>query len=191
MRGFAIALLVMFALLAIPLRSYMQPLIIMSAIPFGLVGAIWGHVVMGINLTMLSMFGIVALAGVVVNDSLVLVDFVNRCRADGMAAADAVRVAGTERFRAILLTSLTTFAGLSPLMLERSLQAKFLIPMAVSLAFGVIFSTVITLGLVPVLYMIVEDAKGLFGRITGKTREDPDSPGGPAMRPGDEAQATL
>jgi multidrug efflux pump subunit AcrB len=158
-RGFAIALIMIYALLAVPLRSYAQPLIIMAAIPFGLVGAVWGHMIMGMNLTILSMFGIVALAGVVVNDSLVMVHFINRKRKLQEDIAIAVRQAGVVRFRPILLTSLTTFAGLSPLMMERSLQARFLIPMAVSLAFGVLFATFITLVLVPSAYMILEDIR--------------------------------
>jgi multidrug efflux pump subunit AcrB len=165
LRGFGIALLVIFALLAIPLGSYAQPLVIMSAIPFGLVGAAWGHVIMGINLTILSMFGIVALAGVVVNDSLVLVDLLNRYRAEGHSAAESARRAALRRFRAIVLTSATTFAGLTPLLLERSLQAQFLIPMAVSLAFGVVFSTFITLVLVPSSYLVLEDLRRLGSRL--------------------------
>jgi multidrug efflux pump subunit AcrB len=161
---FYAAMLVIFALLAIPLRSYVQPLIIMTAIPFGMVGAIWGHILMGWDLSMFSIIGMVALSGVVVNDSLVLVDYVNRRVRDGMALREAIASAGGARFRAILLTSLTTFAGLSPLLLERSLQAQFLIPMAISLAFGVLFSTAITLVLVPAVYMILEDVKALAWR---------------------------
>ena len=160
--GFAMALILIYVLLAIPLKSYAQPLIIMAAIPFGLVGAVVGHVLMGLNLTILSMFGIVALAGVVVNDSLILVDYVNRQRRAGVRLFDAVHQAGSARFRPIFLTSLTTFAGLTPLLLEKSLQAKFLIPMAVSLAFGVVFSTVIILFIVPAAYLIMEDLIGLF-----------------------------
>jgi multidrug efflux pump subunit AcrB len=156
-RGFALALFVIYALLAIPFKSYLQPVIVMSAIPFGLIGAIWGHVLMGMDLTVLSMFGIVALTGVVVNDSLVMVDFINRAHRAGRPVTEAIRVAGIQRFRPILLTSLTTFAGLTPLLLERSVQAQFLIPMAVSLAFGVIFATVVTLILVPVGYLMLED----------------------------------
>ena len=156
-RGFVIALLIIYALLAIPLKSYIQPLVIMTAIPFGLVGAILGHLVMGMDLTILSMFGVVALAGVVVNDSLVMVDFINRHRETNDEIAAAVRQAGVVRFRPILLTSLTTFFGLLPLLLERSMQAKFLVPMAVSLAFGMMFATVISLVLVPTGYMIMED----------------------------------
>jgi multidrug efflux pump subunit AcrB len=158
MRGWAIALLAIYALLAVPLRSYLQPLIIMSAIPFGLIGAAWGHALLGMPFSMFSVLGLVALSGVVVNDSLVMVDYVNRCRARGETLATAVRSAGRARFRAILLTSLTTFAGLTPLMLETSPQAQLLIPMGVSLAFGVAFATVIVLILVPVLYLSLEDA---------------------------------
>jgi multidrug efflux pump subunit AcrB len=163
-RGFVIALLAIFALLAVPLRSYLQPFIIMAAIPFGLVGAVWGHLLMGQDLSMFSVIGLVALAGVVVNDSLVLVNYVNEHRAAGIPIAKSVHEAGASRFRPILLTSLTTFAGLTPLMLERSVQAQLLIPMAISLAFGVIFATAITLVLVPALYLIVEDVKASFRR---------------------------
>ncbi len=169
-RGFALALLGIYALLAIPLRSYTQPFIIMSAIPFGLVGAVAGHVIMGINLTILSMFGIVALAGVVVNDSLVMVDFINRKRQENESLAVAVREAGVARFRPILLTSVTTFAGLYPLIAEKSLQAQFLIPMAVSLAFGVVFSTVISLMLVPAGFMVLDDIRGLLVRYRRRAR---------------------
>ena len=163
-KGFSLALLMIFVLLAIPLRSYAQPLLIMAAIPFGFVGAVWGHVITGFDLTILSMFGLVALTGVVVNDSLVMVDFINRHRRANDDLAEAVRMAGVARFRPILLTSLTTFAGLSPLMLERSMQARFLIPMAITLAFGVVFATFITLMLVPAGYMILEDLRGLVSR---------------------------
>ena len=156
------ALLVIFTLLAVPLKSYVQPLIIMSAIPFGVVGAVWGHIVMGLNLTILSLFGVVALTGVVVNDSLVLVDFINRNRRSQLSLSASVRGAGRARFRAILLTSLTTFLGLLPLLLEKSLQAQFLIPMAVSLAFGVLFATVISLVIVPSIYLILDDLQGFL-----------------------------
>ena len=172
-RGFVVALFAIFALLAVPLRSYVQPLIIMLAIPFGLVGAVWGHVIMRMDLTILSMFGIVALTGVVVNDSLVLVDFVNRKLRDGATLGDAVREAGVARFRPIILTSLTTFGGLTPLLLERSMQARFLIPMAVSLAFGVMFATFITLALVPAGYLILEDVRSLPGRLRGRSLSAP------------------
>jgi len=172
MRGFAIALIMIYALLAVPLKSYIQPLVIMLAIPFGLVGAVWGHMIMGLDLTILSVFGIVALAGVVVNDSLVLVDMVNRRRRSGDDVLDAVRHAGQARFRPILLTSVTTFAGLFPLLMEKSLQAQFLVPMAVSLAYGVMFSTVISLVLIPAGYVIMEDLKRGVVQIVGLYRKN-------------------
>ncbi len=171
--GFLIALLAIFALLAVPLRSYLQPLIIMSAIPFGLVGAILGHLLLGMDLTIISMFGIVALAGVVVNDRLVLVDYVNRRRREGLSAEQALRLGGRSRFRPILLTSVTTFLGLTPLLLEKSIQAQFLMPMAVSLAFGVLFATFIALIVLPSADMILEDLLTLFSWLTGR---QPDSP---------------
>ncbi len=169
--GFAMALAIIFVLLAIPFRSYVQPMIVMSVIPFGLIGAVLGHVLMGMNLTMLSIFGVIALTGVVVNDSLVLVDFVNRAVRSGRPLVDAVRQAGVVRFRPILLTSLTTFAGLTPLLLERSLQAQFLKPMAAALGFGVLFATPIVLILVPAQYLILHDLIGVFRKATG--REEP------------------
>jgi multidrug efflux pump subunit AcrB len=162
--GWLLALLVIFALLAVPLRSYTQPLIIMTAIPFGLIGAVWGHLIMGHDFSMFSLIGVVALSGVVVNDSLVLVDYVNRCRRGGAPLLEALVTAGTARFRAILLTSLTTFAGLTPLLLEKSVQAQMLIPMGISLGFGVIFATLITLILVPASYLILDDLVGLVWR---------------------------
>lgn len=167
-RGFVIALLLIYTLLAVPLKSYGQPLIIMFAIPFGLMGAVLGHLIMGLDLTILSMFGIVALTGVVVNDSLILVDYVNRSRRAGSLLSDAVLQGGVARFRPILLTSLTTFGGLTPLLLEKSLQAQFLIPMAVSLAFGVMFSTGVILLLVPVGYLILEDLSSVVIRVFRK-----------------------
>ena len=166
-RGFSIALLAIFALLAVPLRSYLQPIIIMSLIPFGLVGAVLGHLLLGIDLTIISMYGIVALAGVVINDSLILVDYVNRRRREGLALWPAVRRAGRARFRPILLTSVTTFLGLTPLLLEKSIQAQFLIPMAVSLAFGVVFATVIALLFLPSAYLILEDLTGIYKWLFG------------------------
>ena len=172
-RGFLLALLLIYALLAVPLKSYSQPLIIMSAIPFGVIGAVLGHLIMGLDLTILSMFGIVALAGVVVNDSLILVDYINRSRRAGNPLVDSVERAGVARFRPILLTSLTTFGGLTPLLLEKSLQAQFLIPMAVSLAFGVMFSTGVTLLLVPSGYLILEDMKSVVARVLGKKAVTP------------------
>jgi multidrug efflux pump subunit AcrB len=154
-----IGLMAIFGLLAVQFRSYMQPAIIMSAIPFGLVGALVGHILMGFQLSILSVFGIVALTGIVVNDSLIMIDLINRERSEGIALKQVIRDSVTRRFRPILLTTLTTFCGLVPMMLEKSLQARFLIPMAVSLAFGVLFATIITLILVPALYMILEDFK--------------------------------
>ena len=165
--GLILALLMVFALLAVPLKSYVQPLIIMSAIPFGMVGAFWGHLIMGMTITMMSMFGMVALAGVVVNDSLVMVHFINRKRTLNADLEVAIREAGVVRFRPILLTSLTTFAGLSPLLMEKSMQARFLIPMALSLASGVLFATFVTLFLVPTGYLIVEDVKAMFRMLVG------------------------
>jgi multidrug efflux pump subunit AcrB len=162
-KGLLAALLVIFAMLAIPLNSYFQPAVIMVAIPFGIVGAVVGHLIMGYSLSILSMFGIVALSGVVVNDALVLIDFANRKRLDGLSAHDAVLGAGIHRFRPIILTTLTTFFGLTPMIFETSRQARFLIPMAVSLGFGVLFATGVTLILVPVLYMVVEDLRGHAG----------------------------
>ena len=173
--GFTIALLGIFALLAIPLKSYVQPLIIMSAIPFGLVGAIWGHLLMGVTLSMMSMFGLVALSGVVVNDSLIMVSYINRRRREHVDLQTAIREAGVSRFRPILLTSLTTFFGLAPLMLERSFDAEFLLPMAVSLAFGVIFATFITLILVPTEYLILDDIGRGMRRLFGRDSEDRNS----------------
>ena len=157
--GFVLALFAIFALMAIPLKSYSQPLIIMSVIPFGMIGAVIGHWVIGMPISILSLFGIIALAGVVVNDSLVMVDYVNQARRDGVALRQAVQDAGSARFRAIILTSLTTFFGLLPIVLEKSLQAKMVIPMAISLAFGILFATVITLLLIPCLYLILDDTK--------------------------------
>ncbi len=168
--GFLASLVGMYVLIAIPLRSYLQPLIIMSVIPFGLVGAIWGHALLGMNLSIMSMCGLVALAGVVVNDSLVMVDYVNRHRGESDSLREAAIAAGGRRFRAILLTSLTTFVGIMPMILETDVQARFLVPMAVSLAFGILFATVITLYLVPGVYLILEDVKNLSGKVRKKSR---------------------
>jgi multidrug efflux pump subunit AcrB len=156
-RGQLIALIVIYALLAVPLRSYLQPLVIMLVIPFGAVGAALGHLIMGYDLTMYSVIGIVALSGMVVNASLVLVDAVNQRRAAGHRLVDAVRDAGRGRLRAIFLTELTTFVGLMPMLFERAMFARFMIPLAISLAFGVVFASVITLILVPCAYLMLED----------------------------------
>jgi multidrug efflux pump subunit AcrB len=161
--GFLLALFAIFAMLAIPFKSYIQPLIIMISIPFGIVGAVIGHIIMGYSLSIMSMMGIVALSGVVVNDSLVLIDFANRRRREGVNVHDAVCQAGARRFRPIMLTTLTTFGGLAPMIFESSMQARFMIPMAISLGYGILFATLITLALVPSLYLIVEDIRRWFG----------------------------
>ncbi|MCE5339679.1 MAG: efflux RND transporter permease subunit [Planctomycetaceae bacterium] len=168
---FPLALLAMYALLAVQFRSYSQPFIIMTAIPFGIVGAVIGHLLLGYNISLLSMFGIVALAGVVVNDAIIIIDLINELRKENSNLTEVLCDSTTTRFRPILLTSLTTFLGLAPLIFGKSLQAKFLIPMSISLAFGVMFATTITLYIVPALYMIIEDAKGLFknGKIEQQT----------------------
>ena len=152
---------IIYALLAIPFKSYLQPIIVMSIIPFGMIGAVVGHWIMGMPLTIMSLLGMLALIGVVVNDSLVLVDFINKKRSEGMRLMDAVLTAGAARFRPVMLTSLTTFIGLMQLLFEQSTQAQFLIPMAVSLGFGILFATLITLILVPVNYLIIERLKSL------------------------------
>ena len=159
-QGGLLAIFLIYALMAIPLKSYAQPLIIMSVIPFGTIGALAGHLILGIPVSMTSYFGIIALSGVVVNDSLILVDFVNRGRLAGAPIEQAVKEAARSRFRAILLTSLTTFLGLAPIAIfETSLQAQIVVPMAASLAFGILFATVITLFLIPTLYLILDDFK--------------------------------
>ena len=167
-RNMAIALLIIYVLLGSQLRSYIQPLLIMTAIPFGVIGAIWGHYLLGHDLTFISMFGIVALTGVVVNDSVVLIDFFNSLRQDGMETYEAAISAIKRRFRPILLTTATTSLGLLPVLLETSLQAQFLIPMVISLATGIIFATVIILILIPNLVMILEDIKTLPERFRSK-----------------------
>jgi multidrug efflux pump subunit AcrB len=187
-KGFALALFGIYALLAIPFRSFTQPLVVMAAIPFGFVGAVFGHLLMGYNLSILSVFGMVGLAGVVVNDSLVLVYAANRLVDEGRNAVSAVTAAGGLRFRAIILTSLTTFAGLTPMLLEKSVQARFLIPMAVSLSFGVLFSTVITLVLIPCGYVIHRDISkalnGLKVRLLGIGPTEDNKPAAPSTPSG-------
>ena len=162
--NFIIALFAIYVLLAVPFRSYTQPFVVMSAIPFGIIGAVWGHVLMGLDLALLSMFGIVALSGVVINDSLVLLSFYNQLRQQDLEREQALIEAGRQRFRPILLTSLTTFFGLLPMTLEKSVQAQFLIPMAASLAFGILFSTVIILIGVPVGMKMLSGLQDLAGR---------------------------
>jgi multidrug efflux pump subunit AcrB len=156
---------IIYCLLAIPFKSYFQPLIVMAVIPFGAIGAIGGHWIMGMDLTLISLLGMLALIGIIVNDSLVLVDFINKRRAQGKEILDTVTVAAAARFRPVILTSLTTFFGLMPLLFEKSTQAQFLIPMAVSLGFGILFATFITLLMVPVNYIVIEDAKRTASRI--------------------------
>lgn len=159
---FVLALLAIYAMLAIPFRSYIQPFIIMLSIPFGIVGAIFGHLIMGYELCIPSIFGIVALSGVVVNDSLVMVDFANRRRRDGLSVWDAIHSAAIQRFRPILLTTLTTFGGLAPMIFETSRQARFLIPMALSLGYGILVATLIILLIIPAMYLAVDDVRRGF-----------------------------
>jgi multidrug efflux pump subunit AcrB len=159
------ALFLIYALIAIPLHSYSQPLVIMSVIPFGAIGAVLGHLLMGMAISMFSLFGLIALAGVVVNDSLIMIDFVNKARERGVPVRQAVIESGTKRFRAIFLTSVTTAAGLIPILAETSFQAQYVIPTAVSLAFGIVFATIITLFLVPALYMLQVDGLVRLGQV--------------------------
>ncbi len=166
--GTIFALFLIYALIAVPLRSYLQPLLIMSVIPFGTIGAVIGHWILGIPVSLLSMFGIIALAGVVVNDSLILVDFVNHHRKHGQSRIDAALKAARARFRPIVLTSATTFLGLAPIVFfEKSLQAQLVVPMAASLAFGILFATIITLALIPTLYLIGDDITRFAQRLLG------------------------
>jgi multidrug efflux pump subunit AcrB len=156
--GFLLALFAIYALLAIPFRSYLQPLVIMSTIPFAWIGALIGHLLLGVQLGLLSIFGIVGLSGVIVNDALVMLDFANEKAAEGEDWSDALVHAGQVRFRPILLTSLTTFLGLFPIIIEQSVQAQFLIPMAVSLGVGIVFGTFVLMMIVPSLAMLQRDA---------------------------------
>ncbi len=181
-QGLIIAMLAMYALMAVAFRSYLQPIVILAAVPFGMFGAVIGHLVMGYDLSFLSIFGLVALAGVVVNDSLVLIDAVNQLRHEGRSVLEAVVGGVTRRVRPVILTSLTTFFGLMPIILERSNQAQWLVPMALSLGFGVLFVTGIALVLVPCMYMMIEDLKHgvrwlLFGPGSPKPAPAP-QPGG-------------
>lgn len=159
--GFLVAMAIIYVLLAIPFASYLQPLLVMAAIPFGIFGAILGHLMMGYSMSVISMMGVIALSGVVVNDSLVMVHYANRCRAAGESAMDAIVHSGARRFRPILLTTLSTFGGLAPMIFETSRQARFMIPMAISLGYGILFATAITLILVPCLYMVIEDLRDI------------------------------
>ena len=159
--GFLMAMVVIYGVLAVAFRSYVQPMIIMVCIPFGIIGAVIGHLIMGYSLSLVSMMGMVALSGVVVNDSLVLINFANREHKAGKSATEAILSAGVRRFRPIILTTLTTFGGLAPMIFETSRQARFLIPMALSLGYGILFATVIALILVPCLYLAMEDVRNL------------------------------
>jgi multidrug efflux pump subunit AcrB len=163
--SFGLALAVIYSLLAIAFRDYIQPLIVLVAIPFGIVGAVLGHILLGYDLSLVSLMGVIALSGVVINDSLIMIDYANHCR-EGHSALEAISRAGLRRFRPILLTTLTTFGGLMPLIFEDSLQAQYIIPMAISLGFGILFATAIILVLVPCLYLILEDIRLLFSTNT-------------------------
>ena len=209
--GFPLAMLAIYALLAVPFRSYLQPLLVMAAIPFGAIGAVLGHVLLGYGLSIISMFGIIALAGVVVNDSLVLVYTANRLRlradaaggagmspeqaARGLDPFNAIVEAGTRRFRPIMLTSLTTFFGLAPMIFETSVQARFLIPMAISLGFGILFATAIILVLLPALYLMLEDMVSLLQRFLHladrRGHQSPETAGGPGDGGGGNAGASF
>ena len=158
---FSLAVVVIYALLAVAFRSYIQPLIVLIAIPFGIVGAVLGHIILGYDLSLISLMGVIALSGVVVNDSLIMIDYANRNRRDS-SALEAIVQAGVRRFRPIMLTTLSTFGGLIPMIFETSLQAQYIIPMAISLGFGILFATAINLVLVPCIYVILDDFKNFY-----------------------------
>jgi multidrug efflux pump subunit AcrB len=181
--GFAAALVVMFSILAVAFRSYLQPLLIMSAIPFGMIGAVWGHAAMGLELSLVSVMGLVALSGVVCNDSLILIDAINKNREARMPLGHAVTQGCARRFRPVVLTSLTTFFGLMPMIAETSMQARFLVPMAVSLGFGILGATFIQLLIVPCSYVILEDLQRRVGRAFSAQRRVT-SEGAPMPAPG-------
>jgi multidrug efflux pump subunit AcrB len=172
-QGFLLSCFLIYFLLAIPFASYTQPAIVMTALPFGMVGAIIGHWIMGYSLSVISMMGIVALCGVVINDSLIMIAFANDQRRAGLDRFQSMHNAGVRRFRPILLTTMTTFFGLAPMIFETSRQARFMIPMAISLGYGLVFATAITLVLIPSLYLILEDIQDLFARLTGQKRKNP------------------
>ncbi len=161
--GFVVALMVMFVLLAIEFKSAVQPALVMLIIPFGMLGAVVGHLIMGIPLTLFSMYGIVALTGIVVNDSIVLIDFINSRVRAGMPIDEALHESGVRRFRPVMLTTITTIGGLIPILLESSIQAQILIPMATSIAYGELFATIVVLYLVPVTYSLYWSAGGRLG----------------------------
>jgi multidrug efflux pump subunit AcrB len=154
--GFGLALFVVYALLALAFRNYLQPFLVLAAIPFGIVGAVMGHILLGYDLSLISLMGVIALSGVVVNDSLIMIDYANRNRAN-RTALDVILEAGIRRFRPIFLTTATTFFGLTPIILEDSLQAQYIVPMAISLGFGIVFTTAVILFVVPCLYLVLDD----------------------------------
>ena len=166
-----LSMLIIYGLMAIPFRSYWQPALILTAVPFGVMGAIFGHLIMGREISMFSTLGVLACAGVVVNDNLVLIDRINQLRAQGHSVIESLLQGGQDRFRPIILTSLTTFIGLLPIMSETSVQAQFLIPMVISLSFGVLFATGVTLILVPALYLVGEEFRDRFLRRRGLLAE--------------------
>ena len=176
-----LALLIIYGLLAIPFKSYFQPMVIMASIPFGFVGAVFGHMIMDFSLSIISVFGIIALSGVVINAGIVMIDFANKARLNGITAYEAIWQAGQRRFRPILLTTITTFCGLAPMIFETSRQAQFLIPMAISLGYGIVFATVIVLFLIPALYLVLEDVKSLVN--PDHNREEPDDQEHPESLP--------
>jgi multidrug efflux pump subunit AcrB len=176
--GYLLAMMGIFLLLASQFRSYIQPVIIMMAIPFGLIGAVFGHLVMGMEFTIISIFGIVALSGIVVNDALILIDFINRAVRSGVDIETAVVESGKARFRPVLLTSITTIAGLLPILLETSFQAQFLIPMAISICFGLLAATMLTLLYVPALYLIIRDVRNSVVARFQRAEEKPQLAGG-------------
>ncbi len=172
--GFAVAMLAMYVLLSIEFKSYIQPILVLLIIPFGMTGAIAGHAIMGLPLTIFSLFGVVALSGIVINDSIVLTDFINHMRRSGMSVRQALVQAGQRRFRPVMLTTVTTVGGLTPILMETSFQAQMLIPMATSIAFGEIFATILVLFLVPVFYSIYAQACDLLGvsTVEGDERQE-------------------
>ena len=180
LRLMGLAMVIIYALMAVVFRSYWQPVLVLTAVPFGIMGAIFGHMILGWQVSLFSILGITACAGVVVNDNLVLIDRINRLRDEGQELVSALLQAGEDRFRPIILTSLTTFVGLLPIMSETSVQAQFLIPMVTSLSFGVLFATGVTLVLVPTLYLIAQDVSALRGRVFGRA-QFPDELEGPAL----------
>ncbi|MEC7518058.1 MAG: efflux RND transporter permease subunit, partial [Pseudomonadota bacterium] len=177
----SLSMLIIFGLMAIAFKSYWQPFLVLTAVPFGLMGAIFGHWMLGWQVSMFSIMGVIACAGVVVNDNLVLIDRINNLRDEGMDLVDALLQGATDRFRPIILTSVTTFVGLVPIMLETSVQAQFLIPMVVSLSFGVMFATGVTLVLVPALYLLGDDIGKVLSIVTKRELERQDGDVSPPL----------